>query len=71
MFFFFDIEKRIGLKKLSNADLGFGGTSRQTHIGLYGDVLKFLGNNVITTGMLIYGHSCISPWQYNHVIQRS
>ena len=18
-----------------------------------------------------YGHSCISPWQYNHVIQRS
>lgn len=58
MFFFFDIEKRIGLKKLSNADLGFGGTSRQTHIGLYGDVLKFLGNNVIKTGMLIYGNYC-------------
>ena len=38
-FFFFDIEKRIGLKKLSNADLGLGETSRQTHIGLYGDVL--------------------------------
>ena len=58
MFFFFDIEKRIGLKKLSNADLGLGETSRQTHIGLYGDVLKFLGDNVVTTGMLIYGNYC-------------
>lgn len=57
-FFFFDIEKRIGLKKLSNADLGLGETSRQTHIGLYGDVLKFLGDNVVTTGMLIYGNYC-------------
>lgn len=42
MFFFFDIEKRIGLKKLSNADLGTSDTSRQTHIGLYNDVLQFL-----------------------------
>ena len=50
-FFFFDIEKRIGLKKLSNADLGLGETSRQTHIGLYGDVLKFLGDNVVTKGL--------------------
>lgn len=57
-FFFFDIEKRIGLKKLSIADLGLGETSRQTHIGLYGEVLKFLGDNVVTTGMLIHGSYC-------------
>ena len=58
MFFFFDIEKRIGLKKLSNADLGTSDTSRQTHIGLYNDVLQFLGDNVVTTAMLVYGDYC-------------
>lgn len=57
-FFFFDIEKRIGLKKLSNADLGTSNTSRQTHIGLYNDVLQFLGDNVVTTAMLVYGDYC-------------
>lgn len=58
MFFFFDIEKRIGLKKLSNADLGKSDTSRQTHIGLYNEVLQFLGDNVVTTAMLVYGDYC-------------
>lgn len=57
-FFFFDIEKRIGLKKLSNADLGTSETSRQTHIGLYNDVLQFLGDSVVTTAMLVYGEYC-------------
>lgn len=57
-FFFFDIEKRIGLKKLSNADLGTSETSRQTHIGLYNDVLQFLGDSVVTTAMLVYGDYC-------------
>lgn len=57
-FFFFNIEKRIGFKKLSSADLGTSGTSNQTHIGLYNDVLQFLGNNVVTTAMLIYGDYC-------------
>ena len=57
-FFFFDIEKRIGLKKLSSADLGTSDTSRQTHIGLYNDVLQFLGDNVVTTAMLVYGDYC-------------
>ena len=58
LFFFFDIEKRIGLKKLSSADLGTSGTSNQTHIGLYNDVLQFLGDSVVTTAMLVYGDYC-------------
>lgn len=58
MFLFFDIEKRIGLKKLSSAELGTSSTSRQTHIGLYNDVLQFLGDNVVTTAMLVYGDYC-------------
>lgn len=58
MFFFFDIEKRIGLKKLTNADLGASMTSNQTHIGLNNDVLRFLGNNVVTEAMLVYDNYC-------------
>lgn len=57
-FFFFDIEKRIGLKELSKPDLGTSSTSKQTHIGLYNDVLQFLGDNVVTTAMLVYGDYC-------------
>lgn len=57
-FFFFNIENRIGLKKLSDADLGKSVKSNQTHIGLYNDVLTFLGNNVVTSAMLIYGNYC-------------
>ena len=58
MFFFFDIEKRIGLKKLTSADLGISSTSNQTQIGLYNDVLTFLGDNVVTTAMLVYEGYC-------------
>ena len=57
-FFFFNIENRIGLKKLSDEDLGKSVKSNQTHIGLYNDVLTFLGNNVVTSAMLIYGNYC-------------
>lgn len=57
-FFFFDIEKRIGLKKLSDADLGISGTSKQTHIGLYNEVLKFLGDSIVTTAMFIHNSYC-------------
>ncbi len=31
--------------------------------------VEHLGADMI--GMVFYRHSCISPWQYNHVIQRS
>lgn len=57
-FFFFDIEKRIGLKKLSGVELGTSESSNQTHIGLFEDVLQFLGDNVVTTAMLVYGDYC-------------
>ena len=40
-----------------------------------GTVKKVLSNGrvvVVFKGSKVeYGHSCISPWQYNHVIQRS
>ena len=58
IFYFFGIEKRIGIKKLSKADLGISDTSNQTHIGLYNDVLQFLDDNAITTAMLAYGDYC-------------
>lgn len=58
LFLFFNIEKRIGIKKLTPSDLGTKETSNQSHIGLYQDVLQFLGNNVVTTAMLVYEDSC-------------
>lgn len=57
-FLLFDIEKRIGLKKLSGVELGTSESSNQTHIGLFEDVLQFLGDNVVTTAMLVYGDYC-------------
>lgn len=58
-FFFFDVEKRIGIKKLTNADLGISSTSNQTHIGLYDNVLTFLDDSdVVKDAILIYGNSC-------------
>ncbi len=44
MFFELHDEKRIGYKKLSQADLGIGKSSNQTHIGLSEYVLKYLDN---------------------------
>lgn len=58
MYNFFNIENRIGVKKLSNADLGISGTSNQTHIGLFNDVLTFLGDKTSTTAMLIHDSYC-------------
>ena len=41
---FFEINRqsKIGYKKLSEADLGIGTSSHQTHIGLFGDTLEFV-----------------------------
>lgn len=58
MFTFFNIEKRIGLKKLSGADLGTSSTSNQTHIGLFNDVLTFLEDSTSTTAMLVHDSYC-------------
>lgn len=58
MFTFFNIEKRIGLKKLSGADLGTSSTSNQTHIGLFNEVLTFLDDSTSTTAMLIHNSYC-------------
>lgn len=58
MFTFFNIEKRIGLKRLSSADLGISDTSNQTHIGLFNDVLTFLEDSTSTTAMLVHDSYC-------------
>jgi len=58
MFFKLHSEHKIGYKRLSPADLGKG-TSHQTHIGLYGDVLNFLpSTDVVQTAMLICDDYC-------------
>lgn len=58
-FFFFNNEKRIGVKKLTNADLGLSATSNQTHIGLYEGVFTFLNDSdVEKDGLLISNDSC-------------
>ena len=54
-FFRLHPEKRIGLKKLTDADLGLSNSSRQTHIGLYEGVLEYLeDSDVIKKGLLVY-----------------
>lgn len=58
MFTFFNIEKRIGLKKLSSADLGTSSTSNQTHIGLSDEVLTFWEDSTSTKAMLIHDSYC-------------
>ena len=58
MFFNINEEKKIGFKRLSNADLGLGGTSHQTHIGLYEKMLDFLDDSDTTTAILIYEDYC-------------
>lgn len=58
MFFKLHSENRIGYKKLSDADLGRG-TSHQTHIGLYDDILTFLSDQMVEEEvMLIYKNDC-------------
>lgn len=59
IFFELNNERRIGFKKLSQADLGLNSTSNQTHIGLYERVLTFLDNSdVVSTAMLIHNDYC-------------
>lgn len=60
MFFTLHSERKIGYKKLSEADLGLGLTSNQTHIGLYGqkNMLSFLKNEDVTNAILIYNDYC-------------
>lgn len=57
-FFFFNDRQPIGIKLLSDADLGISDTTHQTHIGLYKEVLQYLDNEVITSAMLIYKEHC-------------
>lgn len=59
LFFHFNDEKRIGFKKLSDADLGISESSNQSHIGLYEGLLSFLDNtDVVKSAMLIYQDYC-------------
>lgn len=59
IFFELNNERRIGFKKLSEADLGLNNTSHQTHIGLYERVLTFLDNSdVVSSAMLIHDNYC-------------
>ncbi|MDQ8004563.1 MAG: DUF3883 domain-containing protein [Pedobacter sp.] len=57
MFFKLHSEGKIGYKKLTNPDLGLKGSSHQSHIGLYDDILTFLPNqNFEDLGMFIYNN---------------
>lgn len=58
MFFTLHPERKIGYKKLSEADLGLSPDSHQTHIGLYErkNMLSFLKNEDTTTAILIYNN---------------
>lgn len=53
MFFQIHPEKRIGFKKLSPADLGQSGSSHQTHIGLFENVLTFLPDTHIEKAAIL------------------
>ena len=58
MFFKLHEEGKIGYKKLTNPDLGLQGSSHQSHIGLYDDILTFLPNqNFEDLGMFIYNNN--------------
>lgn len=55
MFFRAHSEGRIGYKQLTEADLGRGTTTHQTHIGLFDDILTFLyDQRVEEEAMLIF-----------------
>ncbi len=55
MFFKAHNEGRIGYKQLTDADLGRGTTTHQTHIGLFDDILTFLyDREVEEEAMLIF-----------------
>lgn len=58
-FFRINAEKKIGFKRLTNADLGLSKSSNQTHIGLYQrqGMLSFLKDEDITNSILIYNNN--------------
>ncbi len=58
MFFKAHSEGRIGYKQLTDADLGRGTTTHQTHIGLFDDILTFLyDREVEEESMLIFNNN--------------
>lgn len=58
MFFRAHGEGRIGYKQLTDADLGRGATTHQTHIGLFDDILTFLyDQRVEEEAMLIFNNN--------------
>lgn len=58
MFFELHNEKIIAYKQLTDADLGRSKTSKQTHIGLFGDVFTYLPDSFeIEDSMLIYNNT--------------
>lgn len=68
MFFNVHPEGKIGYKRLSDADLGRG-TSHQTHIGLYDDILTFLHNREVEEeAMFIFnGNSCMLDCYFDRI----
>ena len=60
MFFSIHPERKIGFKELTQADLGLGESSHQTHIGLYErkGMLSFLKDEDFTNAILIYENYC-------------
>lgn len=59
------------IKKDSSGDVWSGGYYHLKRINLETkNVRLYPGVSSITTILEKNGHSCISPWQYNHVIQR-
>ena len=69
MFFELHEENRIGYKELSDADLGRAEKSKQTHIGLFDDVLTFLSNSsTIKDAMVIYNNKAeILPLHFDRI----
>lgn len=70
MFFTLHPERKIGYKKLTDADLGLTRTSKQTHIGLYeqNGMMSFLGNEDNINAILIYNDYCdILPCNFDRI----
>lgn len=69
MFFELHDENKIGYKELSDADLGRAQRSKQTHIGLFDDVLTFLPNSIsIKDAMVIYdGKTEVLPLHFDRI----
>lgn len=65
------MEKKIGFKKLTDADLGLNTTGNQTHIGLYArsGMLSFLDDEDITASIFIYGDKCeVLPCLFDRIM---